>query len=257
MLLATLIFFGKLIDLVYAWIPSNSYVAYMHNTEKENAMDTSKLATQRMAETYADQGDPNGWFEEFYARAESDIQKIYWADLEPNPLLLTWVEGNKLTAGMKAIIIGCGLGDDAEALSQYGFRVTAFDISPSAIEMCRQRYPSSTVDYRVADLFTLPAEWIHGFDLVYECNTIQILKGPSRAEAITAISDLVAPEGVVLVSCRSRNAGEGLNAFPVALTKDEIDGFQRTGLFKTHFFAYDDDQNPPVPHFFAIYKRST
>ena len=102
-----------------------------------------------------------------------------------------------------------------------------------------------------------PPEWIHGFDLVYECNTIQILKGPIRAEAITAISDLVAPGGEILVSCRSRNTGEGLNTFPVALDKDEIDGFQRSGLLETHFSAYNDNQNPPVPHFFAIYKRST
>ena len=220
-------------------------------------MDTSKLATQRLAKAYADQGDPNGWFEEFYARAEGNIKKIYWADLDTNPLLLTWMENNKLTSGNNAIVIGCGLGDDSEALSRYGYRVTAFDISPSAIEMCRQRYPNTAVEYRVADLFALPAGWIHGFDLVYECNTIQILKGPSRSEAITAISDLVAPKGVVLVSCRSRNAGEGLNEFPVALDKDEVDGFQRTGLLETHFIAYDDDQKPPVPHFFAIYKRST
>ena len=220
-------------------------------------MDTSKLATQRLVKTYVDQGDPNGWFEEFYARAEGDIQKIYWADLEPNPLLVTWMEDHQVAAEMNAIVIGCGLGDDAEALSLNGYRVTAFDISPSAIEMCRRRYPNTIVEYRVADLFALPAEWIHGFDLVYECNTIQILKGQRRTEAITAISDLVAPKGVVLVSCRSRNNGEGLNEFPVALDKDEIDGFRRTGLLETHFFAYNDNQEPPVPHFFATYKRPT
>jgi SAM-dependent methyltransferase len=224
--------------------------------KKEHAMDTSKRATQRLAETYADHGEPNGWFEEFYARAEGDFHKIYWADLKPNPLLLAWMEDHQSGAGMKAITIGCGLGDDAEALARYGYRVTAFDISPSAIEMCRQRYPGSTVDYHVADLFSLPAEWMRGFDLVYECNTIQILTGPLRAQAIIAISDLVAPEGVVLVSCRSRNAGAELDAFPVALDKDEIDGFQRAGLLETHFLAYDDDQTPPVPHFFAIYQRS-
>jgi len=26
-------------------------------------------------------------------------------------------------------------------------------------------------------------------------------------------------------------------------------------LSETHFVAYDDDQNPPVPHFFAVYER--
>jgi SAM-dependent methyltransferase len=218
-------------------------------------MDTSKQSTHHLAATYAERGDPNGWFEEFYARAEGDIQKIYWADLEPNPLLLDWIKNCRPTADLKAITIGCGLGDDAEAISRHGYRVTAFDISPSAIEMCRQRFMDSKVAYKVADLFALPAEWMRAFHLVYECNTIQILKGPSRAQAISTISSLVAPGGEVLVSCRSRKTGEGLDEFPVALEKDEIDGFKRAGLSEEHFLAYDDHQTPSVPHFFAVYKR--
>ncbi|MBK7357139.1 class I SAM-dependent methyltransferase [Propionivibrio sp.] len=218
-------------------------------------MEDPKSATQRLAREYADRDDPNGWFEAFYARAGGDICKVYWADLKPNPLLLDWIKTRDASAGTRAITIGCGLGDDAEALSQHGYRVTAFDISPSAIAMCRQRYPGSTVDYRVADLFDLPVSWSQGFDLVYECNTIQILVGPSRAEALAAISDLVAPGGEILVSCRSRNAGEQLDSFPLALDRDEIEGFLRAGLIERHFVAYDDDQDPPVPHFFAVYRR--
>lgn len=218
-------------------------------------MDTSKPATIRLAEHYADRGNRNGWFEEFYARAQGDIEKIYWADLKPNPLLLNWLQEHPPTAGLKAVTIGCGLGDDAEAMSLDGYQVTAFDISPSAIEMCKERYPDSTVDYIVADLFTLPEKWQHRFNLVYECNTIQILNGSSRSQAVSAISNLVAPGGQLLVSCRSRNVGDGLDEFPVALDQNEIDGFKRAGLIEKHFRAYDDDQDPPVPHFYAIYTR--
>jgi 2-polyprenyl-3-methyl-5-hydroxy-6-metoxy-1,4-benzoquinol methylase len=157
--------------------------------------------------------------------------------------------------GAQAITIGCGLGDDAEALSQYGFHVTAFDISPSAINMCRKRYPESAVDYLVADLFKHPAKWLGRFDLVYECNTIQILKGPDRVRAVNAMANLLAPKGEILVSCRSRNSGEQSNAFPLALDREEIDGFQRAGLTEKRFISYEDDQDPPVPHFFAVYKR--
>lgn len=219
-------------------------------------MENLKLATQRLAKAYADQGNPDGWFEEFYARAGGDIHKVYWADLKPNPLLLAWIEGHRRSAGTLAITIGCGLGDDAEALASYGYQVIAFDISSSAIAMCRQRYPNSAVDYRVADLFNPPAEWHRAFDLVYECNTIQILTGSNRDRAIEAITDLVAPGGYVLVSCRSRETGEQTDAFPLALDRHEIDGFKRRGLSETHFTTYDDDQDPPVPHFFAVYKRS-
>jgi hypothetical protein len=90
---------------------------------------------------------------------------------------------------------------------------------------------------------------------VYECNTIQILTGSSRARAVEAITDMVAPGGDILVSCRSRNPGDPTDTFPLALDRDEIDGFQRAGLSEAHFLSYDDDQDPPVPHFFAVYKR--
>jgi SAM-dependent methyltransferase len=220
-------------------------------------VENSKLATQHLANVFAERGDPNGWFEEFYSQANGDIHKVYWADLKPNPLLLAWIEEGSISAGKRAVTVGCGLGDDAEALARHGYRVTAFDISPSAIAMCRQRYIDSAVDYLVADLFNHPEKWLRNFDLVYECNTIQILQGISRARALKAITNLVAPGGEILVSCRSRKAGEQLDAFPLALDRDEINGFKRAGLAETHFVSYDDDQDPPVPHFFACYKRST
>ena len=121
--------------------------------------------------------------------------------------------------------------------------------------MCQQRYPDSPVEYLVTDLFDTPAEWRQGFDLVYECNTIQILKGPSRIQAVKAIAGLVAPGGELLVSCRSREADDHSDTFPIAVDRDEIDGFKRAGLVETHFKAYDDDQEPPVPHFFSVYTR--
>jgi len=111
------------------------------------------------------------------------------------------------------------------------------------------------VDYLVADLFDQPVEWRRGFDLVYECNTVQILVGENRVRAVAAIAELVAPGGRLLVSCRSRNPGEDLDGFPLAMDREEIDGFQRVGLIENDFEVYDDDQDPPVPHFFAVYRR--
>lgn len=219
-------------------------------------MGNPKTETIRLAETYAAKGDPDGWFEEFYDRADGDISRVYWADLEPNPLLLDWVDAHPVPAGRRAVVVGCGLGDDAEALRERGFSVVGFDISPSAIDMCRRRYPGSSVEYVTADLFDHPDSWRRGFDLVYECNTIQILTGANRVRALSAIAELVAPGGEVVVSCRSRAIDDHSQTFPIALDRHEIDGFVRAGLTETHFLAYDDHQDPPVPHFFAVYRRS-
>jgi hypothetical protein len=49
-------------------------------------------------------------------------EAIPWADLEPNPHLLSWLEANPTDGrGRRALKVGCGLGDDAEALAELGF----------------------------------------------------------------------------------------------------------------------------------------
>ena len=209
----------------------------------------------RLAGAYAEKGDPAGWFEDFYAQAGGDINEVYWADLAPGPKLVDWLDRHPRTDSPRAAVVGCGLGDDAEAMAARCFRVTAFDVSESAIAMCRERYPQSKVDYRVADLFSHPADWHHGFDLVYECNTIQILTGDLRRRALEAIAGLVTPGGTVVVSCRSCDVGERGDVLPIPLDRHEIGGFVSAGLMEQEFVAYDDDQDPPVPHFFAAYGR--
>jgi len=218
-------------------------------------MNDGKKDTRELAARYAAQGEPDGWFEEFYARAEGDVRRIYWADLETLPHLEAWLAAHPPRPGTAAVTVGCGLGDDAELLARRGCRVTAFDVAPSAIAMCRDRWPGSPVAYTVADLFAHPAAWSGAFDLVYECNTVQILQGESRAHAVARIAGLAAPGGRVLVSCRCRERGEGLDEFPVALDPDELAGFTRAGLVEESCTTYDDDQEPPVPHVFAVYRR--
>ncbi len=212
---------------------------------------------RRMVRSFQERDDPTGWFEDFYREAGGDPTAVFWADLAPNPCLLQWLAKRPSpAAGKKALVIGCGVGDNSEALSAHGYRVTAFDIARSAIEMCRKRFPETKVEYRVEDLFRHPPEWREAFDLVWECNTIQILHGKYRAMTRDAIVGLVAPGGDVLVSCRSRKEGEQEDDIPLPLTRHEIDGFVRAGLVEQSFEAYDDDQDPPVPHFFAWYSKS-
>jgi len=218
-------------------------------------MKYTKDKTIRLSESYAESGDPNGWFEEFYSGAEGNINNIYWADLAPNPVLVAWLEKQTPPAGARAITVGCGLGDDAELLAKCGYAVTAFDISPTAIEMCKKRFPESNVSYQVGDLFNPPPAWVRRFDLVYECNTTQILTGPQRSQSIKAIAEFVAPGGLVLVSCRSRDVGDDSFTFPIPMDRNEIDGYVRAGLIESHFDAHEDHQDPPVPHFFAVYTR--
>ena len=170
----------------------------------------------KMVKTYQENNDPTGWFDSIYKSANGDHTKVFWADLEPSPYLVSWLEKNPINKPSKrACVIGCGVGDDAEALSEFGFEVTAFDISVTAIELCKNRYKDTKVNYVVADLFDYPKEWSKSFDVVYECNTIQVLPGDYRVKARIAMSSLICKDGYILVSCRSRNEGEKENAIPL------------------------------------------
>jgi hypothetical protein len=71
-----------------------------------------------------------------------------------------------------------------------------------------------------------------------------------------AIVSLLAKEGDLLVSCRSRNSGEQEEDIPLPLDGVEIDTFKSLGLSEESFSAYEDEQAPPVPHFFATYRKS-
>ena len=216
------------------------------------------LKYQAMVKKFQDSDDPLGWFDTIYTNANGDHTQVFWADLEPSAYMLSWLDSCAYKhEGKKAIVIGCGVGDDAEALASYGYEVTAFDISPEAIKLCQSRYPNSKVNYLVENLFDYPKMWAGSFDLIYECNTIQVLPGIYRLKAQQAMVSLLAKGGHLLVSCRSRNSGEMKDAIPLPLDKKEISLFDCClGLKELNFLAYDDTQEPPVPHFFACYTKA-
>lgn len=122
------------------------------------------------------QHNPSGWFEPLYAEAQGDTAQVPWVKNQAHPYLQHWLQAYfPQTAGKSALVIGCGLGDDAELLASLGYQVTAFDISATAIAWCEKRFPESSVNYLVADLFNLDPNWQHKFDFVFECRNIQAL----------------------------------------------------------------------------------
>src|SRR5688500_13318686 len=103
-------------------------------------------------------GDTSG-YDRLYQDAGADASKVPWARLAPNVNVTRWLDrAMPAGEGKRALVVGCGLGDDAEELARRGFAVTAFDIAPAAIDWCRRRFPSSRVTYVKADLLAPPVE---------------------------------------------------------------------------------------------------
>ena len=117
--------------------------------------------------------------------------------------------------GRIAVVVGCGLGDDAEFIAGLaGFQTTAFDISPTAIITARNRFPDSPVRYQAADLLNPPPDWLRAFDLVVESLILQALPDPPRREAIAKLGDLVAPDGTLIVIARAREPEQEVDGRP-------------------------------------------
>ncbi|MDH5465051.1 MAG: class I SAM-dependent methyltransferase, partial [Thiovulaceae bacterium] len=114
------------------------------------------------------------FFSSIYNTHKTSLGNIPWADLKPNEHLL---EHLHYTVGHRgrAIVIGCGLGDDAKALEDAGYEVTAFDIAPEAIKLARERFIDTNISFHVGDIFKLETEWLEAFDFVFEAFTIQSL----------------------------------------------------------------------------------
>jgi SAM-dependent methyltransferase len=187
-------------------------------------------ATRRPGESLGAR-DPTGWFERLYAAAAAGEAVVPWSRGAPRELLVEWARARGLRGGgQRAIVVGCGLGDDAEFVAGLGFDTDAFDVSPTAVATARRRFPASRVRYRAADLLEPPPEWRRTFDLVVECLTVQSLPEPERGRAIARVSGLVAPGGTLIVVASGRDELEVPDGPPWPLTRSEVEAFATGGL---------------------------
>lgn len=194
-------------------------------------------------------------FEELYASVGGDLEQVPWARLGPNPMLVEWLDRRPVTRGARALVVACGLGDDAEELARRGHEVTAFDVSATAIGWCQRRFPGSSVHYEVADLMELPAAWHGRYDVVVEIYTIQSLPIALRERMIGTIAGTVAPGGALFVRCFGHEPGDAaVSERPWPVSRAELAGFEKAGLRETEFA---EDFPEPTRHrcFRAAYER--
>lgn len=216
-------------------------------------MDIRERTRQLQAE-FAEKGDVTGWFDALYAEAAGNNEKIPWADLEPNRFLAEFAQKTNLQGnGRKALVVGCGLGDDAKYLKDLGFEVTGFDISPTAIEWAKKLYPE--IHFEAADLFNPPRGWLGNFEFVLEIYTIQPLPLELRPKVIDSISNFIAPNGKIVVVTRGREDDEIPPEMPWALSRKDLSQFEKNGLKQTHFEEMWDEEEPPVRRFVVEYQR--
>ena len=227
----------------------------MKNMEQIN-IDEKRARARELAAEFEGRGDTLGWFEAFYSEAEGNNENIPWADLEPNRFFRGWAESTGLKGdGRKALVVGCGLGDDAKYLHDLGFKVSAFDISPTAIEWAKKLYGTSDIAFEVMDLFQPFRGWLGAFDFVLEIYTIQPLPLEMRPQVIDAIAAFVAENSKLVVVTRGREDDVEPDILPWPMSRRELSRFEQNGLRQTDFVEMPPEDEDEPNRFVVEYTR--
>ncbi len=229
---------------------------FRFRSEMKPNLEQKREHVRRLQEEFAARGDVTGWFEALYREAAGDNEMIPWADLEPNSYFRQWAEDNGLTGnGRTALVVGCGLGDDAKYLHDLGFKVTAFDLSPTAIAWAKKLYGEADIQFETADLFRPVRGWLGAFEFVLEIYTIQPLPLEMRPQVIDAIAAFVAEGGELVVVTRGRGNDEEPDMVPWPCSRRDLSRFEENGLVQSDFIEMPPENEDEPPRFVVRYHR--
>ncbi len=199
-----------------------------------------------------DYNKASAWFDDLYKKHEDEPHNIPWVTKEVNPLLQSYIDDLEDHKG-KALVVGCGFGDDAYALDKAGYDVLAIDVSQTALDMAQKRFTHSTILFEKQDIFDMPAAYHEAFDFVFEALTIQSLPHEFRNKMIEAIANCVAKDGKLLVVAHKReNVFDGP---PWPLEEDEVALFKSYGLKEVDFEIHTQESDVSSKCFRVLYKK--
>jgi SAM-dependent methyltransferase len=186
--------------------------------------DTPVLADARWRPLVGAQlatGAPLGWFEPAYQVAVDAGERLPWQEPEGHPWVASWLDAPVHTPpGRRALVVGCGSGQEVRLLAERGFEVVGLDVAPTALAWAAStlrgapRSVRRSVRFVEGDLLTLDPAAIGPVELVVEVHTVPWLPGVVQDAAMAAIGRLVAPGGVVLAITELRGSSEDVTEGP-------------------------------------------
>ncbi len=184
----------------------------------------------------------NHWDEKYRANT------IPWDRGETSPALSDWLTSRELAPG--AILIpGCGRGHEAVILAQQGFRVTALDIAPTALQHLEKELEQAGVSAETVCQDALSWQPAAPFDAIYEQTCLCALSPEHWAAYERQLHGWLRPEGR-LFALFMQTEREGGPPFHCALPAMHA-------LFATSRWHWPDQEPTRVPHPNGLWEWAT
>lgn len=100
-------------------------------------------------------------------------QGLEWFDNEPTPIVAQVMGDHAVGRDAEILEIGCGEGRDAALLLQEGYDLLATDVSPRAVQHCREKYPRWAERFQPLDC--LKDDLPRRFDFIYAVAVLHML----------------------------------------------------------------------------------
>ncbi len=161
----------------------------------------------------------------------------------------------------RVVEIGCGTGTNAVFLSQKGFQVTAFDLSPLAIEQAEMRAAEGgvTVEFFTADILDL-ADLNLPFPFVFDRGVYHVVRRVDVEQFVEAIAKLTSPGGFYLALAGNANEKNPTEGGPPRVSAQDIcqdfaTAFKVVQLREFRFDATEIDGQTDRPLAWSILMR--
>ena len=117
----------------------------------------------------------NRKYYEAYDERYKTVHKIglRWFSDTQSPIVAQTIERYSIGKNSKILEIGCGEGRDAHRLLEEGFDLLATDISPTAINFCKENYAKYNKSFNVLDCINGSLEG--KFDFIYAVAVVHML----------------------------------------------------------------------------------
>ncbi|MBQ7875154.1 MAG: class I SAM-dependent methyltransferase [Oscillospiraceae bacterium] len=114
------------------------------------------------------------YYEAYDERYKTVHEKgLSWSSGINTPIVMKVIEKYRITQDMKILEIGCGEGRDSKTVLDFGYGLTATDISKEAVSYCKKIMPQYAGSFSVMDcLSDNPDE---KFDFIYAIAVIHML----------------------------------------------------------------------------------